>query len=167
MNLIKPVWYETGHFIPLSLLDKILSTRNSILLHSGLNPAWFFFGCQKDFLVVWRWIQLRTFWGIFENNFTDFLRGCKPWKNIWNCSKKYPKMFKTDSILGNKKTSLNQNVWCDHATINIIFFTFLGDISMLNQAEIWKNILLSSSRAFSLSTPVDNNNTGYVSRVVK
>ena len=29
-------------------------------------------GCQQDFLVVWRWHQLRTFSGILENNFTDF-----------------------------------------------------------------------------------------------
>ena len=27
-------------------------------------------------------------------------------------------MLKTDSLLGNKKLSLNQNVWCDHATMN-------------------------------------------------
>ena len=26
-------------------------------------------------------------------------------------------MFKTDSFLGNKKLSLNQNVWRDHATM--------------------------------------------------
>ena len=26
-------------------------------------------------------------------------------------------MFKTDSFLGNKKLNLNQNVWCDHATM--------------------------------------------------
>jgi hypothetical protein len=32
-------------------------------------------------------------------------------------SRKYIKMFKTDSFLGNKKLSLNQNVWRDHATM--------------------------------------------------
>ena len=26
-------------------------------------------------------------------------------------------MFKTDSFLSNKKSSLNQNVWCDHAIV--------------------------------------------------
>ena len=33
-------------------------------------------------------------------------------------------MFKTDSFLGNKKLSLNQNVWRDHATMqqNVFFF---------------------------------------------
>ena len=29
----------------------------------------------------------------------------------------YTKMFKIDSFLGNKKLSLNQNVWRDHATM--------------------------------------------------
>ena len=61
-------------------------------------------GCQQDFLVVWRWNQLRTLHGIFE-------------KNLWNCSRKYTKMFKTDSFLDNKKLSFNQNVWRDHATM--------------------------------------------------
>ena len=40
----------------------------------------------------------------------------KPRENIWNCSRKYSKMFKTDSFLSNKKLSFNQNVWRDHAT---------------------------------------------------
>ena len=53
------------------LMSKVcaLVTFNSILLRSGLYPP---FGCQQDFLVVWRWNQLRRFLGIFENNFTDF-----------------------------------------------------------------------------------------------
>ena len=38
-------------------------------------------------------------------------------------------MFKTDSFLGNKKLSLNQNVWRDQATG--CFVAFLGDISIL------------------------------------
>ena len=45
-------------------------------------------------------------------------------------------MFKTDPFLGNKKLSLNQNVWRDHATMQQDIVAFLGDISMLNQAEI-------------------------------
>jgi hypothetical protein len=46
-------------------------------------------------------------------------------------------MFKTDSFLGNKKSSLNQNVWRDHATMQQdILLHFLGDISILNQTEI-------------------------------
>ena len=41
-------------------------------------------------------------------------------------------MFKTDSFLGNKKLSFNQNVWRDHATMQQnILFDFLGDISIL------------------------------------
>ena len=38
------------------------------------------------------------------------------WKNQ-RFSIGYPKMFKTDSFLGNKKLSLNQNVWRSHATM--------------------------------------------------
>ena len=119
----------------------------SILLHSGLNPAW---------------IQ-----------FFRFSRGCKPRENIWNCSRKYPKMFKTDSFLGNKKLSLNQNVWRDHATMQQdILLHFWVIFLYWNQAEIWKKIfccsalelfhclpqwktvLFVSSRAFSLSSPI-------------
>jgi hypothetical protein len=43
-------------------------------------------------------------------------------------------MFKTDSFLGNKKSSLNQNVIMHYATG--YFVAFLSDISILNQAEI-------------------------------
>ena len=40
-------------------------------------------------------------------------------------------MFKTDSFLGNKKLSLNQNIWHDHATMQQdVLFHFLGDISV-------------------------------------
>ena len=76
---------------------------NSILLHSGLNPAWHFWLSTRFFCCL----KMKS----VENNFTDFR------ENIWNCSRKYPKMFKTDSFLGNKKMSFNQNVWCDHATM--------------------------------------------------
>ena len=64
-------------------------------------------------------------------------------------------MFKTDSFLSNKKLSFNQNVWRDHATMQQdVLLHFWVIFLHLNQAEIWKkNILLSSSRAFSLSTP--------------
>ena len=44
--------------------------------------------------------------------------------------------FRTDLFLGNKKSSLNQNVWRHCATG--YFVASLGYISMLNQAEILK-----------------------------
>ena len=50
-------------------------------------------------------------------HFRIYSRGCKPQENLWNCSRKYTKMIKTDSFLGNKKLSLSQNVWRDHATM--------------------------------------------------
>ena len=67
-------------------------------------------------------------------------------------------MFKTDLFLGNKKLSFNQNVWRDHATMQqdvlLHFWVIFFYIEIRLKYE--KNILLSSSRAFSLSTPVDN-----------
>ena len=63
-------------------------------------------------------------------------------------------MFKTDSFLGNKKSSLNQNVWRDHATMQqdvLLHFWVIFFIKIRLKYE--KIILLSSSRAFSLSTP--------------
>ena len=38
-------------------------------------------------------------------------------RDVKDCSRKYTKMFKTNSFLGNKKLSFNQNVWRDHATM--------------------------------------------------
>ena len=55
--------------------------------------------------------------GYIQEIFYKFWRGCKPWENLWNCPRKYTKMFKTDSFLGRKKLSLNQNVLRDHATM--------------------------------------------------
>ena len=80
-------------------------------------------------------------------------------------------MFKTDSFLGNKKLSFNQNVWRDHATMQQdVLLHFWVIFLHWNQAEIWKKIccpalklfhflplwktvLFVSSRAFLLSTP--------------
>ena len=64
-----------------------------------------------------------------QEQFYRFSRGCKPRENLWNCSRKYTKMFKTDSFLGNKKLSLNQcQAWsCYYATG--CFVEFFGDFS--------------------------------------
>ena len=87
------------------------------------------------------------------------------------CSRKYTKMFKTDSFLGNKKLSLNQNVWRDHATMQqdvllhfwVIFLYWI-------RLKYEKNILLSSSRPFSLSTTTLSLSTsmwGYIEKSYK
>ena len=93
----------------------IVFDRTSILLHSGLNPAWHFwlstrFSCCLKMKSVEN--ILRNIW----EQFYRFSRGCKLRENRWNCSRNYTEMYKTDSFLGNKKLSLNQNV------------AFLGDI---------------------------------------
>jgi hypothetical protein len=83
-------------------------------------------------------------------------------------------MFKTDSLLDNKKSNLKQIVWHDHSTIQQDILFHFGVISMLDQAEIkrnifccpaldlfhclplWKTVLFVSSRVFSLSTSMEN-----------
>ena len=62
--------------------------------------------------------------GYIREQFYRFLRGCKPQENLCNCSRKYTKMNKTDSFLGNKKLSLNQKVWRDHATMQVVLLHF-------------------------------------------
>ena len=48
-------------------------------------------------------------------------------------------MFKTDSFLGNKKSSSNQNVWRDHATMQQdVLLHFWVIFLYWNQTEIWK-----------------------------
>ena len=95
---------------------KLVGSSISILLHSGLNPAWHFW-LSTRFSCCLKMKSVENILGYIREQFYRFSRGCKPRENLWNCSRKYTKMFKTDSFLGNKKLSLNQNVWRDHATM--------------------------------------------------
>ena len=109
------------------------------LLHSGLDSAWHFW-LSTRFSCCLKMKSVENILGYIREQFYRFLRGCKPRENIWNCSRKYPKMFKTDSFLGNKKLSLNQNVWRDHATMQQdVLLHFWAIFLYWNQAEIWKN----------------------------
>ena len=141
------------------------------MLHSGLNPAWHFW-LSTRFSCCLKMKSVENILGYIREQFYRFSRGCKPRENLWNCSRKYTKMFKTDSFLGNKKLSLNQNVWRDHATMQQdVLLHFWVIFLYWNQVEIWKKysvvqlfhclplwktMLFVSSRAFSLSTPVEN-----------
>ena len=49
--------------------------------------------------------------GYIREQFYRFSRGCKPRENLWKCSRKYTKMFKTSSFLSNKKLNLNQRMF--------------------------------------------------------
>ena len=89
---------------------------NSILLHSGLNPAWHFW-LSTRFSCCLKMKSVENILGYIREQFYRFSRGCKPRENLWNCSRKYTEMLKTDSFLGNKKLSFNQNVWRDHTTM--------------------------------------------------
>ena len=70
---------------------------NSILLHSGLNSGWHFWLSTK-FSCFLKMKSVEDILGYILEQFHGFL---------WNCSRKYNKMFKTDSFLGNKKLRLN------------------------------------------------------------
>ena len=64
-------------------------------------------------------------------------------------------MFDIDSSLGNKISSSNQNVWCDHTTMQQDVLLHFGVIFLIEIGLTYeKDILLCTSRAFS--TPVDN-----------
>ena len=104
-------------------------------------------GCQQDFL--------ENILGYIREQFYRFSRGCKPRENLWNCSRKYTKMFKTDSFLGNKKLSLNQNVWRDHATVQQdVLLHFWVIFLHWNQDEIWKQCCLSALELFCCLPPL-------------
>ena len=72
-------------------------------------------------------------------------------------------MFKTDSFLGNKKLSLNQNVWRDHATMQqdvLLHFWVTFFFKMRWKYEKCYVIVQQFSTAtVSLSTPLDNSET--------
>ena len=106
--------------------------RNSILLH----PAWHFWLATR-FSCCLRIKSVENILGYIQEQFYRFSRGCKPLENLWNCSRKYTKMFKTDSFLGNKKLSLNQKVCCDHATMQQdVLLHFWVIFLHWNQAEM-------------------------------
>ena len=61
-------------------------------------------GCQQDFFVVWRWNQLRTFWGTFEDIFTDFWEAVSLEKIFEIVQENTLECSNLISFLGNKKS---------------------------------------------------------------
>ena len=90
---------------------------NSILLHSGLNPAWNFW-LSTRFSCCLKMKSVENILGYIWEQFYRFLRGCKPREYLWNCSIKYPQIFKTYFIFRQQKIELNQcQAWsCYYAT---------------------------------------------------
>ena len=125
--------------------------NNSILLHGGLNPAWHFW-LSTRFSCCLKMKSVENILGYVREQFYRCSRGCKPPENLWNCARKYTKMFNTDPFLGNKKMRFNQNVWRDHATMQQDVLLHFG---VKSGWSMKKNILVSSSRTFSLSTPLE------------
>ena len=116
-----------------------------ILSQSGQNPGMTFLVANKIFLLSEDEISWEYFMII--------LWTCKPWENIWNCSRKYSKMFKTDFIFRQqKKSSLNQNIRCDHVTMKqdvLLHFRTISFIKKWSHKNMKKKKkLLSSTRAF-------------------
>ena len=81
---------------------KLLMHYNSILLHSGLNPAWYFWFSTR-FSCCLKMKLVENILGYIWEQIYRFSRGCKPWDNLWNCSRKYPKIFKTYFIFRQQK----------------------------------------------------------------
>jgi hypothetical protein len=95
--------------------------------------------------------------GIFENNFTDFREAVSLKKIFEIVQENTLKCSKLISFLGNKKLSSNQNVWHDHTTMQQDVLLYFWAIFLIEiRLKYEKNILLSSSRSFSLSTPIEN-----------
>ena len=79
--------------------------RNSILLHSGLNPAWYFWLSTK-FSCCLKMKSVENILGYIREQFYRFSRGCKPRENLWYCSRKYSKIFETYFIFRQQKIEL-------------------------------------------------------------
>ena len=121
--------YECRHNEDIAFVNLLHISNNSILLISGLNPAWHFW-LTTPFSCCLKMKSVENILGYIH---------CKPLENTWKCSRKYPKMLKTDSFLGNKKLSFNQNVWRDHATMQQdVLLHFWVIFLYWNPTEIWK-----------------------------
>ena len=143
---------------------------NSILLHSELYPAWHFWLSTK-FSCCLKIKSVENILGSIQEQFYRFSRGCKPRENLWNCSRKYSKMFKTDSFLGNKIGFKPDCLWVIMPVCNRMFCCILGwhfqiesgwnmkrsfccpALELFYCLPLWKTELFVSSRAFLLSTP--------------
>merc|ERR1711894_725262 len=77
-----------------SAILKKKSIRNSILLHSGLNPARHFW-LSTRFSCCLKMKSVENILGYIQEQFYRFSRGCKPRENLCNCSRKSPKIFET------------------------------------------------------------------------
>ena len=80
-------------------------TNNGILLHSSLNPARHFW-LSTRFSCCLKMKSVENISGYIREQFYRFSRGCKPRENLWNCSRKYPKMFETYFIFRQQEIEL-------------------------------------------------------------
>ena len=117
---MEPLWCENH-----SRSKWRIQFRSSILLHSGLNPAWHFW-LSTRFSCCLKMKSVENILGYIREQFYSCkTNGCKPQENLWNCSRKYTKMFKTDSFFRQQKIEFNLEL-----------FHFL---------PLWKKVLFVSS----------------------
>ena len=96
-------------------------------MHSGLNPAWHFW-LSTRFSCCLKMKSVENILGYIREQFYRFSRGCKPRENLWNCSRKYPKIFETNFIFRQQKIEFKCQAWsCYYATG--CFVEFLGQCS--------------------------------------
>ena len=102
-------------------LRVLCTTRLFIVAARDQKFVW---SLEIVFCSIEAWIQPGHFWlatrfscCLKMKSVENILGYIQPQENLWNCSRKYTKMFKTYSFLGNKRSSFNQNVWRDHATM--------------------------------------------------
>jgi hypothetical protein len=79
-------------------------------------------------------------------------RGCKPRENLWNCSRKHAKMFKTDLFFRQQKIEFKPMSGTIMLLCNKILCCIFWGFFTEMRPNYWEIILLSSSRAFLLST---------------
>ena len=85
---------------------EIHTTMNSILLHSGLYPAWHFLLWTR-FSCCLKMKSVENILGYVQGQFHRFLRGCKPRENLWNCSRRCPIALKCSKLKSVQKPFLH------------------------------------------------------------
>ena len=117
-------------------------------LHSGLNTAWHFWFSTR-FSCCLKIKSVENILRYFPGQFLQIIKYvAKPRENIWNCSIKHPKIFKTDFIFKQQKIKFKPEcqVWsCYYATGG--FVAVLGDFYTEMRPQ-YEKILLSSTRPF-------------------
>ena len=96
-------------------------------------------GCQQArFSVVWKWIQLRIFWGVCEDNFRDTIREVN-WESFWNYIFTFMRLSSVNIAKCSKQFHLRQaksrTVW---QIQSILYYATWFFVVYQNEIRIWK-----------------------------